>query len=85
MLSSQGGALAKMLPAFRLGLGGPLAGGKQYFPWIHVKDLVRAISFALLEPSLVGPVNAVVPDPPRQRDFARALGAALERRTRSAA
>lgn len=77
VLSAQGGALAKMLPAFRLGLGGPLAGGKQYFPWIHIRDLARLIMFILDNPDIHGPVNAVVPDPPRQKEFAAALGSSL--------
>lgn len=77
VLARDGGAMPEMIRPFRMGLGGPLGSGRQYFPWIHVKDLVRAIGFALLEPSLSGPVNAVVPDPPRQADFATALGQAL--------
>ena len=66
-----------MLPAFRLGLGGPLGGGRQYFPWIHIQDLARLILFALDQEDIRGPVNAVVPDPPRQKEFAAALGRAL--------
>jgi uncharacterized protein (TIGR01777 family) len=77
VLSNDGGALAKMLPAFRLGLGGPMGGGKQYFPWIHLSDLARLFLFVLDQPEITGPVNAVVPDPPRQKEFASALGEAL--------
>jgi len=77
VLAREGGALPRMLGPFRLGIGGPLGSGRQYFPWIHVRDLVRAIGFALVEPSLRGPVNAVTPDPPTQREFAAALGRAV--------
>jgi uncharacterized protein (TIGR01777 family) len=77
VLAPEGGALEKMIPPFKLGLGGPLGSGRQYFPWIHIRDLVRAIMFALLEPELSGPVNAVVPDPPTQGEFARKLGRQL--------
>jgi hypothetical protein len=77
VLSREGGALAKMLPAFRLGLGGPLGGGRQYLPWIHIRDLARVFLFILDQGEVQGPVNAAVPDPPRQGEFARALGSAL--------
>lgn len=77
VLSAQGGALARMLPAFRLGLGGPLAGGNQYFPWVHIQDLARIIMFALDQEHIQGPVNAAVPDPPRQKEFASGLGQAV--------
>jgi uncharacterized protein (TIGR01777 family) len=77
VLSAQGGALARMLPAYRLGLGGPLAGGNQFFPWVHIMDLARLIMFVLDQDEIHGPVNAAVPDPPRQKEFAVALGSAL--------
>jgi len=77
VLSAEGGALARMLPAFRLGLGGPLGSGKQYFPWIHIRDLARLLIFVMDQKDVQGPVNAAVPDPPRQKDFARALGRAV--------
>ena len=77
VLSAEGGALARMLPAFRLGLGGPLGGGKQYFPWIHIRDLARLLIFVMDNGDIRGPVNAVVPDPPRQKEFAGALGRVL--------
>lgn len=79
VLDPSGGALPRMLRPFRLGLGGPLGSGRQYFPWIHSGDLVQAILFVLQDPALSGPVNAVVPDPPTQRQFARALGRAVGR------
>jgi len=77
VLSQEGGALARMLPAFRRGLGGPLGNGKQYFPWIHIVDLSRLIMFVLDNGEIQGPVNAMVPDPPRQKEFTAALGSAL--------
>ena len=77
VLAADGGALPIMLKPFRRGLGGPLGGGRQYFPWIHIEDLVRIILFALERDDLSGPVNAVAPDAPTQAEFARALGVAV--------
>jgi uncharacterized protein (TIGR01777 family) len=78
-LDKRGGALAKMLPFFRLGVGGPVAGGRQYLPWIHLDDLVRMYLAALDGQDWSGPVNAVAPDPPTNKEFSRALGRALRR------
>jgi uncharacterized protein (TIGR01777 family) len=79
VLDRYGGALPRLSLPFKFGLGGPLGGGRQYLPWIHIDDLTRAVLFALDEEELRGPVNAVAPDPPTQRTFARELGAALGR------
>lgn len=79
VLSILGGALGKMLLPFRLGLGGPIGSGKQYMSWIEASDLIRAIVFALENPDLAGPVNAVAPAPVRQREFAKTLGRILHR------
>lgn len=79
VLSAEGGALAKMLPLFRLGLGGPLGNGAMWVSWIHLDDLVRAIMHCIDTPSLAGPVNAMAPAPLTNRDFARTLGKALHR------
>jgi uncharacterized protein len=79
VLAPDGGALAKMLPPFRLGAGGPIGSGKQWFPWVHLDDVVAAIEWALTTPSVRGSYNLVGPQPVRQRDFARALGAAVGR------
>lgn len=79
VLGTEGGALAAMLPAFRLGLGGPLGGGKQWMSWIHLDDMVELLMGALGDPSYRGILNATAPHPVRQRDFARALGSALGR------
>ena len=78
-LEKGGGALAKMLPFFRLGIGGPVAGGRQYMPWIHVDDLVSLYLTALERPEWTGPVNGTAPDPPTNKEFSRALGRALRR------
>ena len=79
VLSSAGGALPKMLPAFQLGLGGPLGTGSQYLPWIALDDLLRVIEVAIADEALRGPVNAVAPCPATSREFALALGRALHR------
>jgi uncharacterized protein (TIGR01777 family) len=79
VLSTRGGSLAKMLPAFRVGGGGPLGSGRQWFPWVHEDDVARAILFAIRSPSLSGPMNVVAPEGVRQRDFARGLGGVLGR------
>ena len=79
VLAREGGALPKMSLPFRFGLGGPIGDGRQYFPWIHIRDLIRAILYALDQEDLRGPANAVAPDPPTQATFARALGRAMRR------
>ncbi len=79
ILAREGGALKPMLPLFRLGLGGPLGSGRQWWSWIHLDDVVAAIIAAITAPALEGPVNVVGPQPVSNRDFARALGAALHR------
>lgn len=79
VLSPAGGALARMLPFFRLGLGGPVAGGRQFIPWIHLDDVVGALVHALDDPRASGPLNVSAPDPVTNRAFGRALGAALHR------
>jgi uncharacterized protein len=79
VLDRSGGALAKMLPFFRLGVGGPVAGGRQYLPWIHVDDLVGIYVAALDRPDWRGPVNATAPNPVTNAEFSKALGRALHR------
>lgn len=78
VLDPRGGALAKMLPAFRLALGGPLGAGLQWMPWIHHQDLIGLL-LTTLEKDLAGVYNACAPQPVRNQDFTRALGAALRR------
>ncbi|MBU1228422.1 MAG: TIGR01777 family oxidoreductase [Proteobacteria bacterium] len=79
MVLGPGGALAKMLPVFRLGLGGPLGAGTQMLPWIHLDDEAGAIAFLLRSPGLAGPFNLAAPEAVDSRGFARALGRALGR------
>ena len=79
VLSPDGGALAKMLPFFRAGIGGPVAGGHQYVPWIHIDDLVAALLFCVERPALAGPVNATAPRPVDNAELSKALGRALHR------
>lgn len=79
VLSAQGGALAKMLPPFRLGLGGKIGSGRQYMSWISMDDAVGAIHHALLTPELQGAVNLVAPHPIKNRDFTHTLGQVLGR------
>jgi uncharacterized protein len=79
VLDSGGGALAKMLPAFRLGLGGPVAGGRQYVSWIHAQDLLGILLSALERPDWSGPINATAPEPVTNGELSRSLGRALHR------
>jgi uncharacterized protein (TIGR01777 family) len=79
VLSSEGGALEKMLPPFKMGVGGPVAGGKQYVPWVHLDDVVGGLLFALDEEELEGPVNLTAPRPATNKELSKALGRALGR------
>ncbi len=80
VLSKAGGALPKMLPAFKLNLGGPLGGGKQYMPWVSIDDVVSVIMFALENSAIEGPVNVVSPQAVTNREFSQALARTLHRR-----
>jgi hypothetical protein len=79
VLDGRGGALAKMLPPFRLGVGGPIAGGRQYMSWIHRDDEIGMIVAALSDERWSGPINATAPEPVTNREFSHALGRALHR------
>ncbi len=79
VLARAGGALAKMLPAFRLGLGGRIGSGAQYFSWIAMDDALGAILHAVGTESLSGPVNVAAPHPVTQFEFVRTLGRVLRR------
>lgn len=74
-----GGMLKKLLPIFKLGLGGPVGDGRQWIPWIHIDDIVSVFCEAALGTRYHGPINAVSPSPVRYREFATALGKALRR------
>lgn len=79
VLSPSAGALSKMLPFFRLGIGGPVAGGHQYVAWIHLDDVVGALLRCIDAPEAAGPVNVTAPNPVTNSEFSRALGHALGR------
>jgi len=79
VLDKNGGALAKMIPAFKSFAGGPLGTGLQWFPWIHMNDLISAINFIIENNEIKGPVNFCAPNPIRNRDFGKALGNVLKR------
>ena len=79
VLSDEGGALAKMLMPFRLGLGGPIGTGKQFMPWIHIEDMVNAIKYLLNTESTTGAYNCSSPNPNTNHFFSLALAKRLER------
>jgi uncharacterized protein len=79
VLSPSGGALGKMVPFFRAGIGGPVAGGRQYVPWIHIDDVVAGLLFCLDRPEASGPVNLTAPNPVDDAELSRALGRVLRR------
>lgn len=79
VLDAQGGALAKMLPPYRLGAGGPAGSGTQYMPWIHIDDMVAAICFLLENTTLQGPFNMTAPYPARNYDFSETLADVLHK------
>lgn len=79
VLSPQGGALAKMLPPFLAGVGGPLGSGRPYMPWVSIDDAVGAAHHALMHDDVRGPVNVVAPGAVRQKDFSCTLGKVLRR------
>ncbi len=79
VLGRGGGAMATMLPAFKLFLGGQLGDGRQWFPWIHVDDLVDAYRFVISRPDIAGPVNWCAPQPVRNRQFTEILAGKLKR------
>jgi uncharacterized protein len=81
VLTTEGGALPEMLPFFRFGLGGPVAGGRQYMPWVALADLTGATLFALDDSRVSGPLNVTAPEPVPNRDFGKALGRVLRRPT----
>jgi uncharacterized protein (TIGR01777 family) len=79
VLDANGGALKTMLPPFKLGVGGPVAGGNQYLPWIHVDDLVNLYLHAATDASWSGAYNGAAPEPVTNKAFGKALGRALHR------
>jgi hypothetical protein len=81
VLSADGGALGKVLPLFKLGVGGKLGSGTQWLPWIAMVDEIGAIRFVLTHDDITGPVNLSAPDPVRNKDYTAAIGRALHRPT----
>jgi uncharacterized protein (TIGR01777 family) len=79
VLSEGGGALEKMLPPFKLGVGGPVAGGRQYVPWVHADDVVGAMLHVLDTDAASGPINVSAPEPVTNRELSSALGRVLRR------
>ena len=79
VLSSEGGAMSRLLPIFRLGLGGRVGDGRQYWSWITLEDVLGAIEFAIANPTLSGPVNLTAPNPSTNAEFTAALARALRR------
>jgi uncharacterized protein (TIGR01777 family) len=79
VLSREGGALAKMLPIFRLGLAGPLGSGKQWVDWISLPDAINAITHIISTPQLAGPINFVAPNPVTNAEFTKAMAQAVHR------
>lgn len=79
VLAPDGGMLAKLLPLFKVGLGGPIGDGRQYIPWIHVDDMVNALLFLLTNDTLSGAFNLCAPYPVHNEQFSAALGEALSR------
>ena len=79
VLSTEGGMLKEMLPPFKLGVGGPLAGGNQYLAWIHIDDEIGILLWALDNETVSGTINAAAPNPATNKEFSKALGRALNR------
>ncbi len=79
VLSPEGGALEKMLPFFKLGIGGPVAGGDQYVPWIHTDDVTGALIAVMEDDSVSGPVNLSAPTPATNAELSKTLGKVLKR------
>jgi uncharacterized protein (TIGR01777 family) len=79
VMGEKGGALSQMIPLFKKYIGGPIGNGKQWFSWIHIKDLAEAFVFMIKHPKISGPVNVCSPNPVRNKDLAKALGKALHK------
>jgi hypothetical protein len=79
VMGEKGGALSQMIPLFKKYIGGPIGSGKQWFSWVHIKDLSEAFAFLMKHPEISGPVNVCAPNPVRNKDLAKALGKVLHR------
>ena len=79
ILGKNGGAMSKLIPAFKMFVGGPLGDGNQWFPWLHLDDLMAGVLFVLEHQQVSGPLNFCAPNPVRNRELTRALGEVLGR------
>jgi uncharacterized protein (TIGR01777 family) len=79
VMGERGGALSQMTPLFKKYIGGPIGSGRQWFSWVHIKDLAEAFVFLMKHQEISGPVNVCSPNPVRNKDLAKALGRALHR------
>jgi len=79
VLSREGGALEKMLPFFKLGIGGPVAGGGQYVPWVHLDDVTGSLVAVMQDEAASGPVNVSAPAPATNKELSKTLGRVLRR------
>ncbi len=79
VIGKGGGVLSKLIPVFKMFLGGPIGSGKQWFSWVHLDDIINIYKTAVFDERLTGPINAVSPYPVYNRDFAKAVGKALHR------
>ncbi|MGQ9646832.1 MAG: TIGR01777 family oxidoreductase [Thermodesulfobacteriota bacterium] len=79
VMGEKGGALSQMIPLFKKYIGGPIGSGKQWFSWVHIKDLSEAFAFLMKHPEISGPVNICAPNPVRNKELAKALGKVLHR------
>jgi len=79
VMGEKGGALSQMIPLFKKYIGGPIGSGRQWFSWVHIRDIAEAFVFLMKNPEISGPVNVCSPNPVRNRDLAKALGKALRR------
>lgn len=79
VMGEKGGALSQMIPLFKKYIGGPIGSGKQWFSWVHIKDLSEAFAFLMKHPEISGAVNICAPNPVRNKELAKALGKVLHR------
>jgi hypothetical protein len=79
VLADEGGMLQRLLPPFKMGMGGPIGNGRQWMPWVHIEDQIALIDFLMTREDARGPYNACAPSPVRNRDFAKTLASVLHR------
>jgi uncharacterized protein (TIGR01777 family) len=79
VLADEGGMLQRLLPPFKMGMGGPIGNGRQWMPWVHIEDQIALIDFLMNRDDARGPYNACAPSPVRNRDFAKTLASVLHR------